>query len=455
MGDINNYVTVTITKNAVGITRLGFGTLLALSPNAPFGNRVKSYGSDADVAVDYTNTRSPERRISSAVFGQAIAPKRLKFGRRGNKSTMINQVSVVTVKNLYTYTLAVTGDSFDRTTVTFTSDGTATDAEIAAGLVIALNAVAGKNYTASGAASPVSITGNAAGNWFTIELLASTSAGAGNPADDLKVAMTHADPGITADITAIAAEDSDFYMTYNVSNSTAEATALAVWTEANKRLFMADVSQTDSINVVVGAGTDFLKTANTTAFSRTFGFWHHRLDQMPGAALAARCLVFSAGTEAWHDKTLALVDPTPWLTATHRTNLINRKANGYELIAGIGVTFQGTCADGSYIDITRLLDAFSDDCQKRIFQTKVNNAKVGYDDDGIRLIANDFRGSINSFAGPGQGFNADTIVVQVPLSADIPAGGADRLARVLNGIKGFVQATGAIAQVNVAINVVA
>jgi hypothetical protein len=446
MGNVNNYVTVTISKNAAGVTRVGFGTLCVLSQTAAFAERIRSYSNDAAVAVDFANSRSPERRASAVHFGQGTSPKKLKIGRRANKSTLIYQFSVVTVRNLYTYQLAVTGDAFDRTVVSFTSDGTATDPEIIAGLVIALNAVVSKNYTATGAASPGSMTASVAGGWFSVEVI--------NP-DDLKVVMTHADPGVTADVTAIALADADFYMVYNFTNASAEGTALATWTEANKRIFMCDGCETDTINTAAAGGTDLFKTLNTAARARTYTFWHHRLDQMPGAGLAGRCLPLDPGTEAWHDKTIASVDPTGFMTDTHRANIVARKANGYEPVAGIGVTFQGTMTDGSFLDITRLLDAFAQDASLSIFTAKVNSNKIGYDNPGIRKIANEFRGSINRFAGPTQGFNADTIQVVVPRSEDIPAGGADRTARILNGISGFVQATGAIAVVNVAINVVA
>lgn len=449
MGNINNYVTVTISKNTIGITRAGFGTFLALSPNAPFSNRVKSYADDASVATDYANARSPERRLSAAFFGQGTSQKKLKFGRRGNKSTMVIQLSVVTVRNLYQYGVYVTGDSFDRTLVTFTSDGTATDPEIIAGFVTALNLVAGKNYTASGAASPASLTGNTAGAWFTLEI---ASPAGGVPADDLKMAHTHADPGVTADITACALEDSDFYMIYNFSNSTAEATALATWTEANKRLYMSDGSQTDTINTTFAAGTDLFKTFNTSTFTRTYAFWHHRLDQMPGAGLAGLCLSFDPGTEAWHDKSIATVEATPWLTQTHRDNIVARKANGYEPVAGVGETFAGTTSSGDYIDIIRLLDAFVDDCSKSLFALKRKGGKLGYDTPGIRAAGAEFRGSINRFAGPNLGFDPDSIVVVIPRLEDIAP--ADLTARALNGIKGFVRAVGAIATINVAINVV-
>ncbi len=443
MGNINNYVTVTITKNSIGITRAGFGTLLVLSQNAPFVGRTKTYSDYAAVAVDYPLSTAPENIAAAAVFGQSLSPKQMKIGRRANKSTMVYSLSVVTVRNSYTYELYVSGQGFARTLVSFTSDASATDGEIIVGLVAALNAVVSKNYTAAGTISPATVTASAAGGFFCLQVV--------NP-NDLKISMTHADPGVAADLTAIALADPDFYSVYNFSNSLAEGPAIATWVEANKRIFILDTNQTDSIITAESGATDVLKVAKTAAYTRTMGMYHHRLDQMPGAALNGRCLPITPGGETWADKTLSLVNATN-LEDTHRNNLVARNANGYEgPVAGIGITFNGMVASGEFLDVTRFLDYFKDDAQKAIFGVKTANDKISYDDPGIRKIANEFRASL-ARGVEAKGFVDGSIKLTVPNSADVAA--ADRTARVLNGLKAEAQLAGAIHIVSVAINVVA
>lgn len=260
MGNINNHITITISKTSTGVTRLGFGTLMFLSGEAAFPERVRSYSGDAAVAVDFPNARSAVRRASAIHFGQSTSPKTFKVGRRANKSTQVIQLTVAAVRNNYTYEVWVAGTAFDRVLVTFTSSGSATDANVAAGLVSALNAVVSKTYTATGAASPISCTATTAGDVFWIEPVS---------VGDLTVNQTHVDPGVTADLTAIALADSDFYMVYSPTPASAETLAIATWTEANKRTFMCDVNESSTVTTTIGAGGDIAKALNTATRSRT------------------------------------------------------------------------------------------------------------------------------------------------------------------------------------------
>lgn len=439
MGTITNYVDVVIARNSVGPTRQSFGTLLVLTQNATFTARTATYTDEASVAAAFTDSTSPERKVAAAVFAQNPAPKRIKFGRRANKSTLVYSLSVLVVRNSYTYGVYVSGTGIARQLVTFTSDSSATDGEIIIGLVAAINAVAANNYLAAGSASPGTVTADVAGGWFCLQ--------PANPYD-LTVKMTHVDPGLQADLTAIALEDPDFYQIYNFANSKLEATEIWTWAEANKRTFAYDSNDSDIINVAVGSGTDGFVAAKTAALTRTFPFYHHRLDQMPGAALAGRILPLTPGSETSADKNLALVDPSP-LDGTHRANIVARNANGYETVAGVGVTFQGKVSSGEYLDVTRFLDSLVDDARTAMFTTKLSNDKVPMDDNGIRLLANDLRGAIRRGIAAG-GLLPDYTMV-VPLSKDISS--ADRASRTLTGLKAFVTLAGAIQTVNATITV--
>jgi hypothetical protein len=157
MSALSNYVTLTITQTSVGITRAGFGVPMILSYEATFSpDRLRFYTDISGVAADFPTTTSATYRAANAIFGQTPKPAQIAIGRSALKPTLVAQLSAITpTANLtYTYKLNVKGTGFADTTVSFTSDGTPTDAEYAAGMVTALNAVASKNYTATGASSP-------------------------------------------------------------------------------------------------------------------------------------------------------------------------------------------------------------------------------------------------------------------------------------------------------------
>jgi hypothetical protein len=151
MGALTNYVTITIQRNSVGITRAGFGTLLILTPNfvGTGSQMTRSYVDLASVAVDYDDTSSMEYRAASAALSQDPAPTRIKFGKLTDKPTLKYELSAAAVRNSYTYAVDVDGAGFAAERVEFLSDSVATQEEVHYGLALALNDVDDKNFTAT------------------------------------------------------------------------------------------------------------------------------------------------------------------------------------------------------------------------------------------------------------------------------------------------------------------
>lgn len=447
MGALADYVSLTITKTSVGLTRAGFGTAVILTPNVSWAERTRTYSDLAAVAADFPVTFSPEYLAAQALFSQTPSPTKVKFGRLAAKPTMVQTLDVVTVRNSYTYRVKVKGCSaagvaVTPTTVEVTSDGTATDGEICASLVTALNAVANKCYTASGSSSPITLTGSAAGDWFSLEVVS---------VDDLKVKMTHSDPGIATDMNAIKLADNDFYCVYNLFNSEAMAGALATWVESAKKVFICDTNVSEALITVTGNG-DLLDDLKTGAFTRTLGFYHHAPDQMAGAALMGRCLPIVPGAETWALKTLAGVVTSP-LTATHKTNLQARNANGYESIGSVGVTFDGKVGSGEYLDVTRFLDWFENTCATRVFNSLLAEDKKPFTDAGISSIGAEVRGAIKEGIAAG-GIDGDQDwSVTLPKVTEVTS--SDKNARTLRGVKFKFVLAGAIHKVVVVGNVTA
>ena len=447
MGALTNYVTITIRRNSVGITRAGFGTLLILTPNFVGGPaRTRSYTDLASVAVDYTDSTSMEYRAANAAFAQSPAPTKVKFGSLLNKPTLVYVIGVATVRNSYTYEVDVDGKGLVAIRKSFASDGTATNDEIVAGLVAALNAVPSKNYTAAatgaGGSQVVTVTGTNPGDWFSLSIVNT---------DDLSLVQTTADPGYTADLNAIKIADSDFYMVWNAFNSTVIATATAAWVEANKRTFLLQSAQTAIITTVLAGATDICAAMKTAAYSNTMVMYHHIPAQCAGAAWAGACLPFDPGTETWADKQLVGVTASP-LTQTHRDNLTSKNGNGFEqVLADVAVTFDGKVPSGEFFDTTRFLHWFEDDASKGIFGVKVANSKIPMSDPGIAKIEAELRRSL-ARGEERTGFLPGWKVT-VPAAANISD--ADRASRTLNGVKAFAQLAGAVHKVNAEINVIA
>ena len=435
---LTDYATINITQNTVGLTKAGFGTGMYVSYKAAWAERTRLYGQYTDVLTDFPSVTGPEALVAAAYFAQSPAPPLLMIGRGANKPTKIVQVSAVapaTTPN-YTYQISVKGDGVTPTIVTFTSGGAPTDALWAAGMVTALNAVFGKNFTATGAASPISVTGNAVGVWFELEVL---------DVNYQTTTETTADPGVAADLTAISAENPNWYGLITSWNALAYGQAAAVWIEANPpHIYVCDVNDTRSVTTASGTG-DLMDAGKTAAYSRTSIEYQRNPSSMMAAAHFGKCLPYDPGTETWMLKTLATI-PTYTMTATHRANLIARNGNGYESAAGLNVTFNGMTCNGSFIDIRRSLDWMQDTMTKLVFGIMAGSAKVPYTDPGIQQIAAGVYGAIKQGVDRGMVLES-SVIITVPQLANVVA--ADKLSRTLNNVKFAFTLTGAIHKVNV------
>lgn len=439
---MTDHVSVVISQSSANVTRQGFGTGMFLSYYANWVERQRSYSSLLEVAADFTDPYSPEYLAAQSYFGQTPSPSKLVIGRGANKPTKIFQLSAINpVSNLnYTYRLKVRGKAFGETTVTYTSDGTPTDAEWAAGMVAALNAVVGKNYTASGAASPITITGNAAGDWFSVEVL---------DINYQKITETHVDPGVAADLTAIQTENSDWYCLLTGYNSKLYSIAAAAWVESNGKIYVADTNDTNSLITAVGNG-DLMDQIKTNAYAATLCTYHPSPAVFMAAALVGRCLPLTPGGETWKFKTLAGV-PAYSLTSTQKSNIVARNGNGYETISSLNITFDGKTGDGNFLDVRRGLDYLREDLTKSVFTALAANDKVPYTDAGISIIESEVRGALKRSEVNGiLDFGSEVIV---PLVSSVSA--ADKTSRTLNNVKFKGKLAGAIHKANVVGTVIA
>ncbi len=342
-------------------------------------------------------------------------------------------------------------DALALTEVTFSTDGTGTNSlrtaandVIVAQFVQGLNAVTGKNYTASqtagaGDTDTLTITATAAGDWFSIEI--------DDPTLWTSVAQTHADPGVATDLAAIALEDDDWYALYTLYNSNAVVLAAAAWIETQKKVYGSDVNEVAAITTATG-NSDTLDDLHTAAYARTSGFYHHRPDQMPFARLLGRCLPLDPGSETWALKTCAGLDPTA-LTSTHTGNLDSRAAIYYYTLGGVNVTKNGTTASEEYIDIIRGRDWLEDDMQKGVFNALIAEDKVSFTDGGIAKVVSEVRASLERAVARGilspdalSDTNPNPYAVSFPAASEVSD--ADKAARRLTGITFEAKYAGAI-----------
>lgn len=524
MASLDNYVTLTITRDSVGVARAGFGVPLILSHTAGFSERVRYYTQLSDLVDDGFAEDEPEYLAAAAILSQDPHPTRLAIGRGANAPTQVYTLDVTTTAANQEYVLTVGGVGFDETEVSYTSgsinqaitsvtngsdlftkvghtlttgiparltnsggalptgvavdttyfviridDDTfklaATAADALAGtpinltsdgtgthtintythdlaierLVTGLNAVASNNYIAAvvpGAAETdtMTVTADAAGGWFSLEV---------EDADVLRIAQTHADPGVSADLTAIARSQPDWYCLLTLYNSDLYVKAAAAWVEANSRIYVADQNHTRAITDTVGTAgaNDTVDALHTLNYGRTMTAYHPRPSAMFAAGWAGARLFYDAGAETWKFANISGVEAVV-LTPTQRTNLAAKKGNSYETVAGIDITFEGWTADGEFLDVRRGLDWLTDDMKKSVFEVLAAGPKVPYTNKGIARVEAAMRGSLKRAVAQGVLSDDVTPTVTVPKVANIST--ANKTARLLPDLKFTGTLAGAI-----------
>lgn len=161
MTAISDFVTFTIQVNSSGVSLPGFGTPLVVSYGAAFSG-VRVYSSYAGVLGDFA-AGTPEADAANALFNQSPKPQQIMIGAGTLKPTLQYTVGVQTVVNSQAYQVQVDGPGITSTLASYTSGSSVFGTvdpipAIHNGMITALNAVAGKNYTA--AFSPLaSLTG--------------------------------------------------------------------------------------------------------------------------------------------------------------------------------------------------------------------------------------------------------------------------------------------------------
>lgn len=441
---LSDHVNLTITFDTVGITRAGFGTVMILSNTAAWTERTRTYNSAADVLVDFAVT-TPEYLAAVAAFSQSPAVQRVKIGRAALPATQVYVLGIQTVRNneAKSYSVNVKGAGVTSTAVVpVASGGSATNDAICALLVTALNAVVGKNYTAAATGTTgsqvVTVTATSAGAWFSIEVLDLTG---------LNIKQTHADPGVATDLAAIAVSDPDWYALSTMYNSNAYVVAAAAWVETNNRIYIVDSCDSAILTATATGSADVADNLKTLGYARTMIAYHVAPAAMMANAWMGRCLPIDPGGETWKFKQLAGVAAV-FFTATYRANLIAKRANSVQLIGNLTITFEGTCAAANtFMDTIRGLDWIRDDMPKGVFSALASANKLAYEDQDITAIEAEIRSSLRRATGMHILAANPPFVITIPqVSA---AASADKLARILRGLKWSATLSGAVHNVQI------
>ena len=356
-------------------------------------------------------------------------------------TTIINpnqaKVNVTQVEPNQLYRVTINGINFDYTTLPTVQSAL----EIATALTDLINAVP--------QVVPVTATNNGDGS---IDLLAdvltnpfslSVSSEVLSIQKGLIVLPLTAVNPVADDLTAINNANSTWYALIATTRDVATVKSIAAWVEARIKLFGTASDNLDIINVPAGTDTTSIAAFfNQLGYVRTFVMYHQdaALD-FPEAAWFGRVLPLEPGSETWKFKTLNGISYSN-LTTTQSNNALNKKANTYEFVGGVGITSNGTVAQGEYIDTVRGIDWLTSRIQEFVFSVLVQNPKVPYTDAGITVIQSEVMRALSLGVSNDFLSNDPAPIVTVPKAADVPP--ADKANRILKNVKFVATLAGAI-----------
>lgn len=361
----------------------------------------------------------------------------------GVSSTIINpneaRVTVTQVEPSTQYTVTINGIK-----VTYTTSANVQDNEtIAAGLVTAIN----------NASLGVTATDNLNGS-FELETGSSTTFTLAVSEQILAkqfgliIDTLVASGTVTDDLDAIQNENSDWYALAYTDRTKAVVEAIAGWVEARTKIF--GTASDESTIIDTAAGSDTTSIAAKLAqlgYVRSFVMYHQDApNDFPECAWFGKTLPTTPGSITWKFKTLAGVSYSD-LTSNESSNARNKNCNTYEFIGGVGITREGTMAEGEFIDVIRGIDWLTARIQEFVYQLLVNSPKVPYTNAGIASVEAEVRRALD--LGVANDFIADDpeYTVTVPKASAVPP--ADKSARILKNVDFSATLAGAIHAVEV------
>ena len=261
----------------------------------------------------------------------------------------------------------------------------------------------------------------------------------------LDIEDVSADPGIAADLTAIRAEDDDWYCLLLDSCSEAELEALDSVIEAITPGYKIHIAQTQDTSVADDTAGNIGETLADASISRTaLIMTPFSLDEYMSCIWAGERLPYNPGSNTWMYK--ALVGGTPvgsQLDSTQLANLAGNNVNMYVYSAGRGDTRYGTMPDGSFIDDRHLLDYFAFRIPEEIMAAFRNPlSKIPYTDEAANIA----RGLILKVCARAASWGAvdlSTFSFRSSITASNQAA-ADVALRYFRGLEFSILRTGAV-----------
>ena len=403
MSDLDAVVSVSITATTTTPSQAGFGTPLILAQHTHFVERYRIYTTLAGMVADGFVAGEPAHRAATSLLQQNPSIPSFVVGRAANDQVQTYTITPVAV-NSTAYTLYING-----TAGTYTSDATASVAEITAGLKVAIDLL-GENITVTDNTTDLTIAANTVPDAFSLYPNDRTLFVIENITADLGGVA-----GVAQDITDVNTAYSDWYCLILCNQGLAVQTAAAALVETLTKYM--PLASADS-GIYNGASTtDIAYVTNAANYERCSIIYDPKaIYTYPDAGWAGRCLPDLPGSITWAFKQITGSFATQF-TSTEITAMEAKKANYYTERNALSRVYWGYTAAGTFIDVTRSVDFISSRLQEYIYALLATSKKVPFTDTGIAQIEAQVRAVLE--LSVSQGILNPDYVISVPLASAV------------------------------------
>ncbi len=433
---LSDIVEIVVNINQSTIAQAGFSVPLIYAPHV-LPNRVYTFKSatwSTDmVAEGFANT-SVAYQVARQMMSQTPRPSTFKVGKATTAETAVTRITPVDTAVGTNYRFTLTNGVAADVTATFVQT-TATVAAAATGIAGVLNGLLG--VTAVSDATGVTVTSPAG-----------TRVGFASSTGVSLADATTASGTVSADLTAIQAEDDDWYALVLASKSAGTIYAAAQWIEAQHKIMVTDTADPRMLAGVQVGQEDVAERIRAAGFARTHVPYHSRSHQHYGASWTGAMMVYEPGQADWRFKQLRGVD-TDRLTGSQENQLKARRSSYYERILGRASTGAARGGDGTFIDLTQLSDWLRARVTEAIVALLTSAPKLAFTDQAAGVgIWNALDSVVRQAISNGAvDENPESYEIFVPKRSDLTA--QDRTDRVWRGCVLTVTPTSSVHSVGV------
>lgn len=437
MALIDTLIKSNITLAAQTVPQASFSIPLIIGPTTVSWSTtdyVHSYTDPASMLTDGYTTSDPEYKYALELYEQAITPSEFFVGYRTTPVAQIDTITPTAINNTH-YIVTIDGTDYD-----YLSDGSATVAEIVAGLLALINADINAPCTATGSTTLI-LTANAAGDGFATSVNA-----------NMALVHTTLNNGIADDLNNILSKNNTWYGIILCSNTDNDIKQLSAAVEPLKKIFIG-VSADTAIGT--SSTTDLLSYLKGKSYNRSgLIFSPGSASDGVEAAWMGGQLPAVPGSNNWAYKSLAGISPDT-LTDNQVSivigdpiaQIVGKNGNVYVVVGGVPITLMGQMVSGRFIDIQIGVDWLESTIQTNVFSALVNAAKIPYTDKGTDVLIQAVQSAIDTGVANGLIDGNSPISVSAPKVLSIPL--LQRANRVAPTISYSCRLAGAINAVDI------